>query len=92
MAIKKAYYYFMGLLLSFFIIPCPYRYDIMEPADGKWGASDENGSWVGAVGMVHRKVIHVTLGSYEDQKHHHRYQCKIALAILLLELQLYFVN
>ena len=34
----------------------------MEPADGKWGASDENGSWVGAVGMVHRKVICAILG------------------------------
>ena len=32
------------------------RYDVLELAEDQWGAQTTNGSWTGAIGMLHRKV------------------------------------
>ncbi len=32
------------------------RYDVMELAEDEWGLQTANGSWTGAIGMLHRKV------------------------------------
>ncbi len=33
----------------------------MVPSDGKFGVADENGSWSGIIGMLTRRVCHVTV-------------------------------
>ncbi len=33
-----------------------FRFELVMPPDGQWGTIDDNGSWTGLVGVMHRKV------------------------------------
>ena len=39
------------------IIFCLCSYDLVQPADGQWGAQDKSGNWTGIVGELQRKVM-----------------------------------
>ena len=36
----------------------------MRPPDGKWGSKNEDGSWNGMVGMLHRGEVDMALGPF----------------------------
>ncbi|XP_069995848.1 glutamate receptor ionotropic, kainate 1-like [Penaeus vannamei] len=54
----------MGNLLKIFSILYNFDYELVKPPDGLWGARQNNGSWSGMMGMVHREEVEFAVGPF----------------------------
>ncbi|XP_066937320.1 uncharacterized protein [Macrobrachium rosenbergii] len=55
----------MGSLLKALSQSLNFSYKIVRPEDGFWGSINDDGSWTGMVGMVHRHEADMALGPHD---------------------------